>query len=306
MSNPGGDGDSNLRLSTVFVAIPTYRQWNIDAEVVVSPQGDAKLVKKTAVRRNLIQMEYWHKYARRPKATFQIFQKDGGNTVFLTNRLAELFDEKMTDYEWFLLSAADQTIEPEDVERMIACAERFGAQVIGGLTTLREPHWEGNRPNLVVAGNWNPDGGSRAGLDLWRRGIEITDQDVRVGRCKPVDAFGGGGLYHRSVIEALRPDRNNGLNYFTYDKQYPGYDLRVFERIKEKGFKILLHCGTVVGHWGFDEKGKEFCWNFWNSPDCKIEEASRPNRALGCEVFEESWYEKNIEPTVNRIKGLVA
>lgn len=270
--------------------------------MVISPEGDANLVKKTAVRKNLIKLEYWHKVMPRAKAAFQVFQVDGGNTVLLTNRLAELFDRQRTEFEWFLLTAADQTIEPEDVEKLISAANRFGAQVIGGLTTMREPHWEGNKPNLVVAGNWNPEGGSRAGLDLWRRGIEITDQDVLKGRCKAVDAFGGGGLYHRSVFEALRPEKNGGLNYFTYDKDYPGYDLRIFERIKEKGFKVLLHCGVIVGHWGFDRKGEEFCWNYWNSPVCKIEEAKRPNRALGCEVFEVPF----IERTFETVKKLVA
>lgn len=214
------------------------------------------------------------------KFKFVLCVKARMNTPFCTNLLAEDFDHMGDAGDWFLLFSDDQILSAEDCEKMIGCAERFGGDIIGGIVTLKDIDraW-------ILAGNF----GDKGDAVYYRRGIEITDEDVLKGRTKPVEWLGGACLIRHGVINAFRPSKNGYLPYWSFDRWPLSYDYRFFERAKRFGFKSLLQCGVLVGHVGiegsFDGKdwqpargGEPRIWNFWDSPVIENSEGVFPNQ----------------------------
>lgn len=196
------------------------------------------------------------------------------NAPFLTSKLAGIFDKEHPEMDWFCLFSADQVMQPEDFGRLLEVA----SDMVGGLVTMKE-----NAPQklALMCGNFNPDGSVR----YWKRGQEVSDTDVMTGKVYPCDVpCGGAIMVHRRVIESLRPEDNDGLAYWCYDKQVPAYDIRFFQRAKEKGFKGVVHCGVVIDHVGYegrldadgfwitDEPKRERAWNYWDCMPVPAEE----------------------------------
>lgn len=251
----------------VFVAMPVWRETFIKAETRVCMDG-------------------YRNYSRNPKAKvrFAIQLQGRINAPFAINLLAENFDKHFPNFEWFLHFSDDQTLSIEDVLKLIKTADRFELDIIGGIVIRKEK----DNP-AILCGNFNAAG---TAVTVWRRGIEITDLDVLAGRTKRVDAHGGACLIRRKVIEALRPERNNGLPWFSMDKWPLSYDWRIFQRTKEMGFKCGVRCDVLIGHvgfegkpnpltgvWVYDETRKVKIWNFYDSPVFAVGGDQHPDRS---------------------------
>lgn len=258
-------------LDKVFIAIPQYREWSADYEVFIPEGKTAPEVKKmTKVRKFLIDcmgfkpagIGGWHQTHPQDRLYFQDGGTTGINTTFATSSIAEDFVNEpiLREFDWMLWWASDQTLNPSDVRLLIDCANRHKTPVINGIVTLRK------RPPILLAGNFDPQ--KPGEVRFFRRGVEILDLDVLNRRTKKCEVFGGGGLIHRSVLEKFKPEFNNGLAYFCYDKQTPSYDWRFFQRLKEKGIPCALQCGVLITHWGLDEKGEEAGYGYYDSPNC--------------------------------------
>jgi len=253
----------------VFVAVPTWREgslWDKGKKDFVDTVQAQALKKLCSARTN--------------KTEYTLLIRSRMNTPFATSVLAEHFDRGYPQCDWFLLFSDDQILTGEDCERLIACADRYGADIIGGIVTLKntDKAW-------CLAGTFG-DGGLAV---YYRRGMEITDEDVLSGRTKPVEWLGGACLIRRGVIEKFRPDRNGGLPYWAFDHWAMSYDYRFFERAKAFGLKTLLQCGVLVGHvgeegtfdgadWQPDEKGTPRTWTFWDSPVIENKDGIFPNQ----------------------------
>ena len=265
-------------IDKVFIAIPSYREWSCDYETWIPPGKTAPETKKlTAMRKFLIDCVGYSSGGYKPwletHPEDRLFFQDGGttgiNTTFATSSMAQHFlDEDIFDaFDWFLWWSSDQTMNPSDVRLLIDCAVRYKLPVIGGLVTLRK------KPAVLLAGTFDPKHPNE--VRYFRRGVEVTDADVLAKRTKRLEIIGGGGLIHRSVLEKFRPELNNGLAYFCYDKQSPSYDWRFFQRLKEKGIPVGLQCGVIIHHWGLDEKGEEHGYNYYESPAYNLNSPER-------------------------------
>ena len=258
-----------MKVDKVFCAIPEYRAWSTDYDVFVPETGSLELKQLKAARRFLIDINGWH--LTHPEDG--LFFEDGGttglNTTYATSDIARCFIEEkhFASFDWMLWWANDQTLHPSDVRLLIDCARRFEIPVIGGIVTTRK------KPPLILAGTFDPE--HPAEVRFFRRGIEIIDTDVSNKRTKKVEVFGGGGLIHRSVLEKFKPELNDGLAYFCYDKQTPSYDWRFFQRLKEKGIGAALQCGVIIHHWGLDEAGEEHGYNYFESPVFNVKDPKR-------------------------------
>jgi hypothetical protein len=190
-----------------------------------------------------------------------------------------------------LLWSDDLISTPDDIHRLLVAAEAHKADVISGLCVIKMmANREDNRRRYVIAGNFHNDKGV---VRMMNRGMDISDLDVKTGKIEPCDFIGGGcALYHRRVLEALRPEKNNGLAYWCYDLQDPSYDIRVFQRIKEKGFKVMQHCGVIFGHVGSVNyqhpdgrvEEMEFPFTFWDLPQYRVIEENNPTTEEVCLV----------------------
>lgn len=198
----------------------------------------------------------------------------GINAPYATSMLADDF-VKMGTCDWFLLWADDLISTPADFRRLLDTANREKYDIISGVVV--------KKPNPRVDNFvWNPICGNFSGgsldaptIDICHRGNGLEDIDVITGAVKQFDVVGGGcAFFSRRAIESLKPEDNGGLAYWCYDRQDPAYDLRVFQRLKEKGFAAYQDSGVLWGHIGIkkvrghqmEETEVEYPYTFWDLP----------------------------------------
>jgi len=188
----------------------------------------------------------------------------GINAPYATSSLANDFVGR-GDCEWFLLWADDLVSTTYEFRLLLDIANKESYDIISGVV-VKKPSAGPDFQWTAICGNFSDDSPNCQTVDLCRRGLDLPDLDVITGAIKQYDLVGGGcAFFRKKVIESLKPEDNGGLAYWCYDKQAPAYDIRLFQRLKEKGFVAHQHSGVLWGHIQLNE-GVERAYTFWDLP----------------------------------------
>lgn len=190
----------------------------------------------------------------------------GVNAPYATSVLAADF-VNAGNCDWFLLWADDLVSTPDDFRRLLDTANREKYDIISGVVVKKPNPRVENFVWNPICGNFTDSSPNAPAMQAIHRGYGLADLDVITGAVKQFDVVGGGcAFFSRRAIESLKPEDNDGLAYWCYDKQDPAYDVRVFQRLKEKGFAAYQDSGILWGHIGITNDGKEKSYTFWDLP----------------------------------------